>query len=76
MSKLKLIAQVLHTDLRQPDLTEEQTRGLLEASLRAYAIDTLNQYAFMRDRNVEDNTLKEFVQFEGLDFNLKTRKFF
>jgi hypothetical protein len=76
MSKLKLIAQVLHIELKNPDLTEEKRRELIENSLREYAIDTLNQYSFLRDRNIEDNTLKDFVQLEGLDFNLKTRKFF
>jgi len=76
MSKLKLIAHVLRTDLKRPELTDEQIRDLLESSIRAYAIDTLNQYAFLRDKNIEDNTLKDFVQMEGLDFNLKTRKFF
>jgi hypothetical protein len=76
MSKLKLIAQVLHTELKQPDLTDEQRKDLLETSLKAYAIDTLNQYSFLRDKNIEDTTLKDFVQMEGLDFNLKTRKFF
>ena len=76
MSKLKLIAQVLHTELKQPDLTDEQRKDLLETSLKAYAIDTLNQYSFLRDKNIEDTTLKDFEQMEGLDFNLKTRKFF
>jgi len=76
MSKLKLIAQVLNTELKQEGLTDDQKKDIIESSLREYAIDTLNQYAFLRDKNIEDNTLKDFVQMEGLDFNLKTRKFF
>ena len=76
MSKLKLIAQVLINELKQEGLTDDQKKEAIESSLREYAIDTLNQYAFLRDKNIEDNTLKDFVQMEGLDFNLKTRKFF
>jgi hypothetical protein len=76
MSKLKLIAQVLSADLKRDDIDETARRQQIETAIREYAIDVLNKYNFFREKNIEDNTLKELMQMEDLDFNLKTRKFF
>jgi hypothetical protein len=76
MSKLKLLTRVLNAELKAPELSDDQRIEVIEKSLREYAAEVLNKLQFFRDRNVEENTLKEFFQLEDLDFNLKTKKFF
>jgi hypothetical protein len=76
VSTLKLIAKVLNTDLKNSDLTDESRLELIENSVREFAVDLLNKYNFLKEKNVEDNTLRELMRLEDVDFNLKTKKFF
>jgi len=76
MSKLKLLAQVLNGELKDSSLTDEQRKARIEETLKGFAVDMLNIHAFFISKNVDDNTLKEIMQQNDLDYNLKTKKYF
>lgn len=71
MNKLELTSKVLLADMEKAENKEQA----LKEGLKSFAADVLNLVQFLRAKNVDEEAARDIVQQEGMDYNLKTKKF-
>ena len=75
MNKLELLTKVVYADLINPDLSEEAKKETIATSLKTFAGEMLNLYQICFGQEINPEFLKAILEREGVDFNLKTKKF-
>lgn len=75
MNKLELVATVLNTELKEPDLTDDQRKAKIADAVRIFAADMLNLNQMLREKSLDPEAAREIMEQQGLDYSGKTRKF-
>lgn len=75
MNKLELLTKVVYADLTNPEVSEELKKETISTSLKCFAGEMLNLYAICIGQEINPEFLKAIMEREGVDYNLKTKKF-
>jgi hypothetical protein len=75
MNKLELLTKVVYADITNPELSEELKKATIATSLKTFAGEMLNLYQICAGQEINPEFLKAIMEREGMDFNLKTKKF-
>ena len=75
MNKLELLTKVVYADITNPELSEGLKKETIATSLKTFAGEMLNLYQICVGQETNPEFLKAIMEREGMDFNLKTKKF-
>lgn len=75
MNKLELAAQVLNTDLKNPELTDDKRKEIIANEMREFSADLMNITQYLLSKNMDWETQRDIVEGYGIGYDGKTKKF-